>query len=124
MNRCLQVGFLCAAALFAGQAIAADTPATTRSFAPTPNAFAAPVASTAATAPAPAAPAASLDRTMLSPKGFADDTLPAYDDFLHRAVATKRVELLRFVDRDDRRVFLGLTRDGTLGIHVQQRDRR
>ena len=122
MNRCLQVGFLCAAALVAGRAIAADPPATTtRSFAPTPNALTAPVASTAAAA---AAPAASLDRTILSPKGFADDTLPAYDDFLHRAVATKRVELLRFVDRDDRRVFLGLTRDGTLGIHVQQRDRR
>ena len=63
------------------------------------------------------------DPTLLSPKGFADQQLPAYDDFLHRAIAQKRIEIVRFVDRDDRRVFLGLTREGYLGIHVQKRDR-
>jgi len=43
---------------------------------------------------------------------------------MHRAVAQKRLELVRFVDRDDRRVFLGLSRDGYLGIQIQTRDRR
>ena len=120
MNLCARVGLICAIALVAGRAVAADPPPAQKSFAPQPNALAAPVAAPrrAAIDPALTGP------TMLSPKGFADDDLPAYDDFLHRTIATKRVELLRFVDRDDRRVFLGLTRDGTLGIHVQQRDRR
>jgi hypothetical protein len=125
MNRCLQLGLICCAALVAGEAIAADPPSSTgKTFAPAPSALAAPVATQAPPRTPSTAAAAQLDPTILSPKGFVDDELPAYDDFLHRAVATKRVELLRFVDRDDRRVFLGLTRDGTLGIHVQQRDRR
>jgi hypothetical protein len=64
------------------------------------------------------------DPTLLSPRGFAAEELPAYDDFLHRAIAQKRIEIVRFVDRDDRRVFLGFTREGYLGIHVQKRDRR
>jgi hypothetical protein len=120
MSLCVRIGLFCAIALVAGRAVAADPPPAPKSFAPLPNALAAPVAPprTARLDPALTGP------TRLSPKGFADDDLPAYDDFLHRAIATKRVELLRFVDRDDRRVFLGLTRDGTLGIHVQQRDRR
>jgi hypothetical protein len=62
------------------------------------------------------------DPTVVYRKELAGSDLPAYDDFLHRAVAQKRIELVRFVDRDDRRVFLGLTRNG-LGIHVQKRDR-
>jgi hypothetical protein len=63
------------------------------------------------------------ESTILSPRGFAADALPADDDFLQRAVANRRVELVRFVDRENRRVFLGLTKDGYLGIHVQKRDR-
>jgi hypothetical protein len=64
------------------------------------------------------------DPALLIPKGFAPEELQIGDDFLHRAVAYRRVELVRFVDSEDRRVFLGLTRDGYLGIHVQRRDRR
>jgi hypothetical protein len=112
---------ICAGALVAGPVIAADPPTGAHSFKPSPNALAAPVATTAAPRKAPGA--AMTDPTILSPKGFADENLPAYDDFLQRSIATKRVEIVRFVDRDDRRVFLGLTRDGTLGIHVQKRDR-
>jgi hypothetical protein len=120
MNLGVRVGLICAIALVAGRAFAADPPPPQKSFAPLPNALAAPVAPRRASPVDPAL----TGPTVLSPKGFVDEGLPAYDDFLHRAIATKRVELLRFVDRDDRRVFLGLTRDGTLGIHVQQRDRR
>jgi hypothetical protein len=89
----------------------------------------------AAAASAAAAAAAALSRSaslelrlsdpaLLSPPGFAADELELSDDFLHRAVAFHRVELVRFVDEDGRRVFLGLTRDGFLGIQVQRRDRR
>jgi hypothetical protein len=120
MNLGVRVGLICAIALVAGRAFAADPP---------PPAEVLCAAAERTRGAGRAAQGKSVDPaltgpTVLSPKGFVDEGLPAYDDFLHRAIATKRVELLRFVDRDDRRVFLGLTRDGTLGIHVQQRDRR
>lgn len=123
MSRCVQAGLICAIALVAGRAIAADPPAGAQSFAPRPNALGAPVATTAAPRTRSAVHPVPPPGTILSPKGFAAEEIPAYDDFLHKTIATKRLELLRFVDREDRRVFLGLTRDG-FGIHVQQRDRR
>lgn len=108
---------ICAALLLGGAAARADEQP-------------APMTLTAAASAAHAAPLATAanprlaDLARVSPPGFAAQDLPAYDDFLHRAIAQKRIEIVRFVDRDDRRVFLGLTRDGYLGIHVQKRDRR
>ena len=110
----LRIIVICAGLLFGSGVTAADEPVAARITVPASTASAVPLASSAASRFA--------NPTLLSPKGF-DDQLPAYDDFLHRAIAQKRIEIVRFVDRDDRRVFLGLTREGYLGIHVQKRDR-
>jgi hypothetical protein len=113
----LKMTIICAALLLGGAAARADEKAK-------PIALTAPASAARAVPLAPAASARFADPGLLSPPGFEAQDLPAYDDFLHRAIAQKRIEIVRFVDRDDRRVFLGLTRDGYLGIHVQKRDRR
>ena len=50
--------------------------------------------------------------------------LKPHDDFIEKALAEKRLELLNLVDDDDQQVYLGLTREGFLGIQVQMRDRK
>ncbi len=50
--------------------------------------------------------------------------LRPHDDFIEKALAEKRLELLNLVDDDDQQVFLGLTREGFLGVQVQMRDRK
>jgi len=112
----LRITIICAALLMGGAAARAEEQVATPTLSPASPAAAIPLAS--------AADARLADRMRVSPPGFEAQDLPAYDDFLHRAIAQKRIELVRFVDRDDRRVFLGLTRDGYLGIHVQKRDHR
>src|SRR5262245_25575619 len=99
----LRVRTICAAALALNAAYAAADPTVTDPFAMT----------TTRPAPTTAPPSAALSApTTLVPRGLSTTDFPAYDDFMHRAVAQKRLELVRFVDRDDRRVFLGLSRDG------------
>jgi hypothetical protein len=115
MKRTFAFSLLCIAALAqAGGANAGDV-ATATAYAKAPK---------AATATGTHAGARShfRDHTVLFHEELTSSDLRAYDDFLHRAVAQKRIEIVRFVDRDDRRVFLGLTKNG-LGIHVQKRDR-
>ena len=119
MKRCAGVSSICAALLALGATCAAADPATDRMAA----------AAVSGTAPASAAaPAQKIQfpaSSFLVPRGMSSDDLPAHDDdFMHRAVTQKRVELVRFVDRDDRRIFLGLSRNGYLGIQVQTRDHR
>ncbi len=50
--------------------------------------------------------------------------LKPHDDFIEKALAEKRLELLNLVDDDDQQVFLGVTREGFLGVQVQMRDRK
>jgi len=117
----LGVRTICAAALALNAAYASADPTVTDPLAMTTRA----APTTAAPSTTAAAPSAALSApTTLVPRGLSSTDLPAYDDFMHRAVAQKRLELVRFVDRDDRRVFLGLSRDGYLGIQIQTRDRR
>jgi hypothetical protein len=118
MRRRLGLYSLCAAAALlaaSAAALAGDPPPlTARAKAPR-------AAAPARTSPPPAY---LTDPTILTPKGLSSDDLPQNGgDFLQRTLATKRLELVRFVDREDRRVFLGVSRDGYLGIQVQKRDR-
>jgi hypothetical protein len=110
----LGIRILCAAALALTAASAAADPAPRDPFA----------MSTRAPANPPSTAGQLTTPTTLAPRGLSSSDLPAYDDFMHRAVSQKRLELVRFVDREDRRIFLGLSRDGYLGIQVQTRDRR
>src|SRR5262245_58135051 len=110
----LGIRTICAAAFaFSSSYAGADPMATDLTVTAAPVTRTAPPASAALPAP-----------TTLLPRGLSGEDFPAYDDFMHRAVAQKRLELVKFVDREDRRVFLGLSRDGYLGIQVQTRDRR
>jgi hypothetical protein len=111
------VSFTCAVVLALSATIAAGEPA-------------APLLSVSSALASTALPAAPAQRALLSAptlllsRGLSGSDLPVYDSFMQRAFTQKRLELVRFVDHDDRRVFLGLSRDGYLGIQVQTRDRR
>jgi hypothetical protein len=118
MKRCAGVRPICAALLVLGATCAGADPTDG-------------LATNAVPTTAPSSSATQSQKVQLPvssflvPRGISSDDLPAHDDdFMHRAVTQKRVELVRFVDREDRRVFLGLSRNGYLGIQVQTRDHR